>query len=245
MDIAEARRMARALMDEHGLEEWRLVFDRAKKRAGVCRTSERTIGLSGPLTRLHSPEQVRDTVLHEIAHALVGPRHGHGPRWQAMARRVGASPERCLPQDAPSVPGAWVGTCPAGHTIDRHRRPSQVTSCRECSRAFSAQALFTWTHHGVPAQMTPAYQRQLAGLLFTAEREGAGDLVSVGDRVRVLTPGRYEGFVGVVIKRGRTRFHIRGPGSLLTVPFDHVETASGRTPGETAREGRAGGLASA
>ena len=45
------------------------------------------------------------------------------------------------------------------------------------------------------------------------------------DRVRVLTPGRYEGFVGVVVKRGRTRFHVRGRGTLLTVPFDHVEAA--------------------
>ncbi|QBF47707.1 SprT-like domain-containing protein [Janibacter limosus] len=225
MDIGEARRMGRALMDEHGLEDWRLVVDRAKKRAGVCRAAERTIGLSGPLTALHSPEQVRDTVLHEIAHALVGPRHGHGPRWQAMASSIGAAPERCLPQDAPSVPGAWVGTCPAGHTIDRHRRPSQVTSCRECSRSFSAQAIFTWTHHGVAAPMTPAYRRQLATLRATADRGGSGDLVSIGDRVRVLTPGRYQGFVGVVVKRGRTRFHVRGSGSLLTVPFDHVEAA--------------------
>lgn len=212
-------------MDEHGLHDWRLVIDRAKRRAGVCRSHERTIGLSGPLTRLHSEEQVRDTVLHEIAHALVGPGAGHGPRWRAMAVRLGTSPERCLPQDAPTVPGAWVGTCPAGHTITRHRRPSHVSSCRECTRTFSADALFTWTQHGEPARMTPAYERQLASVLFAAEREGAGELVGVGDRVRVLTPGRYEGFVGVVVKRGRTRFHVQGRGSLVTVPFDHVEAA--------------------
>lgn len=217
--------MARALMDEHGLADWRLVVDRAKRRAGVCRSSERTIGLSGPLTTLHTPEQVRDTVLHEIAHALVGPGAGHGPRWRAMAVRVGASPERCLPEDAPRVPGAWVGTCPAGHTIDRHKRPTRVSSCRECSPRFDAEAVFTWTHHGQPAVMPPSYQRQLETSRLAAERAGAGDLVAVGDRVRVLTPGRYEGFVGVVVKRGRTRFHVRGRGSVLTVPFDHVEAA--------------------
>ena len=217
--------MARRLMDEHGLEDWRLVVDRAKKRAGICRSGERTIGLSGPLTALHTQEQVRDTVLHEIAHALVGPRYGHGPTWQAMAVRVGAAPERCLPDDAPSVPGAWVGTCPAGHSIDRHRRPGRVSSCRECSPVFAASAVFTWTHHGAAVQMSPAYQRQLAALEIAADRRGRGDLVSVGDRVRVVTPGRYEGFVGVVVKRGRTRFHVRGRGSLLTVPFDNVEAA--------------------
>lgn len=225
MDTGEARELARGLMDEHGLGDWQLVFDRAKRRAGICRAAERTIGLSGPLTRLHSREQVRDTVLHEIAHALVGPQHGHGPRWRAMARRVGASPDRCLPQDAPTVPGAWVGTCPAGHVITRHRRPTRVSSCRECGAGFSTSTIFAWTHHGVDVPMTPAYERQLAAVRLAADRAGSGDAVAVGDRVRVLTPGRYQGFVGVVVKRGRTRFHVRGRGSVVTVPFEHVEAA--------------------
>lgn len=225
MEIGAAREMARGLMDEHGLQDWQLVVDRAKRRAGVCRSADRTIGLSGPLTELHSPEQVRDTVLHEIAHALAGPRAGHGPRWREIAASIGAVPERCLPSDAPTVAGAWVGTCPAGHTIDRHRRPTQVSSCRECSRAFDPEAIFTWTHHGQPAVMPPSYLRQLAAVRVAAERAGSGDLVAVGDRVRILTPGRYQGVVGVVVKRGRTRFHVRRRGSVLTVPFDHVEAA--------------------
>ncbi len=37
-------------------------------------------------------EQVRDTVLHEIAHAIAGPEAGHGPLWKATARRIGATP---------------------------------------------------------------------------------------------------------------------------------------------------------
>lgn len=225
MDIDEALHMGRALMDEHGLHDWQLELDRAKKRAGVCRWGRRSIGLSAPLTRLHDRAQVRDTVLHEIAHALVGPRHGHGPRWQAMAVSIGASPRRCLPEEAATIPGAWVGTCPAGHTVDRHRRPSRVTSCRECSAGFSADAVFTWTHDGVPAVMSPAYERELATIERRASRSPSSVPVAIGDRVRVLTPGRYEGFVGVVTKRGRSRYHVRGRGMVLTVPFDDVEAA--------------------
>ena len=148
MEIGAAREMARGLMDEHGLQGWQLTFDRAKRRAGVCRPGQRTIGLSRPLTELHDVAQVRDTVLHEIAHALAGPRAGHGPRWREIAAAIGAVPQRCLPSDAPTVAGAWVGTCPAGHTIDRHRRPTQVSSCRECSRASDPEAIFI---HCLPA----------------------------------------------------------------------------------------------
>ena len=36
--------------------------------------------------------EIRDTVLHEIAHALVGPEARHGPEWKAIAKRLGATP---------------------------------------------------------------------------------------------------------------------------------------------------------
>ena len=39
-----------------------------------------------------SEEQIRDTVLHEIAHAIAGHEAGHGPLWKATARRIGATP---------------------------------------------------------------------------------------------------------------------------------------------------------
>ena len=39
-----------------------------------------------------SKEQIRDTVLHEIAHAIAGREAGHGPLWKVTARRIGATP---------------------------------------------------------------------------------------------------------------------------------------------------------
>lgn len=39
--------------------------------------------------------KLRDTVLHEIAHAIAGHKAGHGPAWKAIARKVGARPVRC------------------------------------------------------------------------------------------------------------------------------------------------------
>ncbi len=133
MDPHVALATARRLVREHGLDGWTVRLDRAKTRAGVCRFARREIGLSSPLTRLHSTEEVLDTILHEIAHALVGPEHGHDAVWRARARQIGCSGERCVSQGSPTVRGDWVGTCPAGHTVARHRRPNG------CARAAGAR----------------------------------------------------------------------------------------------------------
>ena len=39
--------------------------------------------------------EIRDTLLHEIAHAIVGPGHGHDALWQTAARRIGCTEKRC------------------------------------------------------------------------------------------------------------------------------------------------------
>ena len=153
MDLNEAARLGRRLLDEHGLHDWKVVFDRAKRRAGVCRPGREEIGLSGPLTAIHPVAEVRDTILHEVAHALVGPEHGHDEVWRATALRIGCSGQRSSSVDAPRIDGDWVGTCPAGHRRTRHRRPERPSSCATCSPTFDVAHLLTWTHRGRPAAM--------------------------------------------------------------------------------------------
>ena len=36
-----------------------------------------------------------DTLLHEIAHAIVGPGHAHDAVWQTAARRIDCKAKRC------------------------------------------------------------------------------------------------------------------------------------------------------
>jgi hypothetical protein len=59
MQIDHALALARRLMAEHELHGWTVVADRAKTRAGVCRFGKRQIGLSRPLTELHSEARPR------------------------------------------------------------------------------------------------------------------------------------------------------------------------------------------
>jgi hypothetical protein len=221
VDLRDAYAMAEYLLEVHGLDDWQVSYDNAKRRAGICKFAEQTLGLSAPLTAVHTEDDVRDTILHEIAHALVGPVHGHDATWWAMATRIGCSGERCVSPDSPTPPAAWLGACPGGHTLERHRRPERVLTCGLCSADFDLAHIYTWTHHGKPAVLHPNYEAELARL-----REGRHTvLLPVGARVRVTVEGEHHGTVGRVAKRGRTSYHLRAGRRLLRVPFAWVEPA--------------------
>ena len=70
MNLKDAEELALSLMRKHGLSHWEFGFDRAKRRFGACNFSKKRISLSKYLTEVNEIEQVRDTILHEIAHAL-------------------------------------------------------------------------------------------------------------------------------------------------------------------------------
>jgi predicted SprT family Zn-dependent metalloprotease len=175
--LSDAARLARELMDRHGLTDWSLVFDNARARAGVCRSTQKVIGLSRPLTQLHADDEVRDTILHEIAHALVGPEHAHDEVWRAEARRIGCTAERCVTSVNGKLQGDWVGTCPAGHVSVRYRRPQRVQSCGKCSSRFDPDLLIDWTFRGARVPMDPRYVREATEL---RARRSAGVTAAAG-----------------------------------------------------------------
>lgn len=159
--------LARSLMATHGLEDWELDLDRARRRAGQTDHARRRITLSRHLMRLYDEAEVRETILHEIAHARVGASHGHDAVWRAEARRIGSTGRRLVDPHAPRVEGRWRGTCPAGHTVTRMRRPSVPLACAVCARSFRVENLLEWQHDGAtvtPEEIGPRYARTLAAL---------------------------------------------------------------------------------
>ena len=103
---------ANALLREHGLDArgWTFAFDNAKRRGGQCRHSDKTITMSKHLVPMWDEGQVRDTLIHEVAHALVGPHNGHGSVWAAKMRELGAKPERTHSNE--TVQGRYSAWCP-------------------------------------------------------------------------------------------------------------------------------------
>ena len=128
--LAEAIEMAIELMKAHGLVGWRIKFDHARRRAGQCDFSKKVISLSRLYVRVANKDHIRDTILHEIAHALVGPRHGHDAVWRQKAREIGCTATRCHTLNFSKA--RWIMKCPNGcFSVERHRRKSGLV-CAEC-----------------------------------------------------------------------------------------------------------------
>jgi predicted SprT family Zn-dependent metalloprotease len=126
--------MALQLMAEDGLDDWRFAFNHRKQAMGLCVYDRKTIELSIYFVERDNPvEEIRDTILHEIAHALVGPGHGHDRVWKRKCLEIGARPKRCGEADMPD--GRWRALCcSCGKQFHRHRKPKRVTGwfCRAC-----------------------------------------------------------------------------------------------------------------
>jgi predicted SprT family Zn-dependent metalloprotease len=135
MDFDIAARMAREAMARFGLADWAFGWNRRKRSLGLCRYRERRLELSIHFAYANDEAQVRETILHEIAHALAGEKAGHGPLWKAMCQRVGCQPARCDHGEAVMPRGRWVARCGVcGKEYWRHRRPARRAKywCRGC-----------------------------------------------------------------------------------------------------------------
>jgi len=128
MKIESAVKLANKLMDKHGLSKsgWSLNLDNAKKRFGQCRYRIKQISLSKPLILVNDKDRVKDTILHEIAHALVGSSHGHNSIWKAKCIEVGCAPVRCFTsKNTTLVQGKYKAVCGAcGKDHYRYRKLS-------------------------------------------------------------------------------------------------------------------------
>ena len=118
------------------------------------------ITLSRPLVLLNASQQVRDTLLHEIAHALT-PGDGHGRRWKAKCVQIGAVPRRCYGEDevvAPArSPAKYVMSCAiCKWQTPRRRRTKRRLICRFCRSPVSILERGAESRGGTAAELQAA-----------------------------------------------------------------------------------------
>lgn len=122
---------------KHSLEDWIFRFDNSISRVGVCKHTRKLIALSNIHCLEHQAEDVWDTVLHEIAHALVGPKVGHGSQWVKMAKAIGCTAKVRADETVERV--RYIQTCLNCGWGRRLQRRVRNRKCVRCGRPVTYQ----------------------------------------------------------------------------------------------------------
>src|SRR4051812_11090257 len=89
MTETEIRRLTLLLLRQHGLTGWRVAFSNAVGRGGSCSYKTKTIRFSRLYIKATTEAGTRNTVSHEVAHAIAGEGHGYDVIWQRIHRSMG------------------------------------------------------------------------------------------------------------------------------------------------------------
>lgn len=162
MTLTEAKNLTLELMEEHGViqDGWVFQWSNGKRQLGcavVIKTKDRRTGkvteqkrirISRHLVELNDDDEIRDTILHEIAHAIAGLKNGHNHVWRAVCRRIGAKPKRLAGEEVRVVEPPYMLICKCCQKTlgKRHRRMTrkQLASryCGHCGRASKGKLEF-------------------------------------------------------------------------------------------------------
>lgn len=94
MTINQVRALATELKNKHyELLSWNISFNKRKKAFGVCNYIHREISLSVLLIPFMSDKAIKETIIHEIAHALTKG-HDHDNVWRRTCIELGGTGDR-------------------------------------------------------------------------------------------------------------------------------------------------------
>lgn len=138
MTLKKTEQLALLLMNKYGLIEkgWTFRFFKSYIDAGCCDYSEKAILVSERFPPVNYEDDIRDLILHEIAHVLAGHEAHHNDKWKKMCIKVGAKPERYFQGKTPAP--NYVGTCPeCGTENDYYYHPHTPRYCADCCKEYA------------------------------------------------------------------------------------------------------------
>ena len=142
MNLSDAEAIINSLMLEYAqnLNGWKWEWSQRMYHSfGKTIYKDKILRFSKTATQHGTAEDFRDTVLHEIAHVLAGPRAGHGRLWKRAAYAIGAKPVRTaksvyteeVKKQLYRKPkySATCGVCQTLHTLKKKPRESATYLC--------------------------------------------------------------------------------------------------------------------
>jgi predicted SprT family Zn-dependent metalloprotease len=134
MTNSEALNLMEDMMQLHGLHGWKAIINNNRSRLGYCHWYKKTIALSTYHATGSSDDAIMNTILHEIAHALVGPSSDpHGPAWQRKALEIGCNAQRCGVMNAPKKFTGHCPSCKKEYQVNRRT----TFACGDCCKQYN------------------------------------------------------------------------------------------------------------
>lgn len=134
MNLSEAEKLTLELINKY-TPDYSFFWNNRKTQLGLCNYKNKTIYLSRIYVKHNSEELVRDTILHEIAHAL-SPKSGHGNKWKVKCIEIGCRPVRC--KNDVIIPHKYTYKCGnCGRETGAHRLKKRKIACGSCCNKFN------------------------------------------------------------------------------------------------------------
>jgi hypothetical protein len=117
MDRTQAHNLCKAELAKHGLSDWgvRITHDPKQSFLGMCVYKDKVIILNAFHIDIHPDAEVRDTILHEVAHALT-PGQRHNDVWATKARDIGCT--NTMPCSHLDIPEHILDAIRSGHMVE-------------------------------------------------------------------------------------------------------------------------------
>jgi predicted SprT family Zn-dependent metalloprotease len=130
-------KLSAEMMNEH-LIGWTLAWNRCLKSNGKCSHTKKIIYVSKYHIEFSSLDEFKNTILHEIAHALAGHKAGHGPEWVRIAKEIGCDGQRLCkvnPSKKEYIDKKTVNLiCPCGYAHVKRLRVTRALLSKVCKK---------------------------------------------------------------------------------------------------------------
>lgn len=121
--------------DVMGEEDVIFSINDSKENAAICYDNPLEIQMSRYFLEspVASKEKIDDILLHELAHAVVGPGEGHNAKWKEFAKSIGCTSEVCAGPFLKKRDYNYSLQCPDGCDVRKLKKPSK-TKINICSK---------------------------------------------------------------------------------------------------------------